>query len=103
MLPIVLGLGFALTFGAIGGFVGVKMGNWLEKFLTEKEKEDLQKVFRKSMGYFGLSDPEDIKQLSKEQKQEMEQRMSEELKSKWGEKRFEEVESKIEEELRRKE
>ena len=103
MLPIVLGVGFALTFGAIGGFVGVKMGNWLENLLTEKEKEDLKQVFRQSMGYFDLSDPEDIKQLSKKQKQEMEERISEELKSKWGEKRFEEVESEIQEELRGKE
>ena len=34
MLPIVLGVGFALTFGAIGGFVGVKMGNCPENLLS---------------------------------------------------------------------
>lgn len=99
MLPIILGAGLALTFGGIGGFLGVILGHWLQSHLSPQEQEDLKKVLDLVINDYGLNESKDITRLPESQQEEIEEAIRRQLQLLWGTERLQEVEGGVEKHL----
>ena len=102
MLSIVLGTALFITSGIMGGVTGIKLGNWLEGHLTPEEREDLDSILYSVMNLFSLNAPEEIKQLPNFDQETIAKIILAKLQSKWGQKRFDEVENQVQEKLVKK-
>ncbi len=99
MLSIVLGTALFITSGIMGGVAGIKLGNWLEGQLTPEERKDLEKILDYVINLLNLNAPEKIKQLPNQEQEKTAKIILYELQSKWGQKRFDEVENQVKEKL----